>query len=935
MLVVVQAKSAGELDAVESIKQSIVGETLPGEISAHFGSVEDCGKVGMDINYFDPLGTAKDVKQLHDGRPICASVHAIQPGGQAATHPAIERGLVLTHIEGEPLVGMDPMDVQDILLGARRYIMVPKESDRFKAFQERCIARSAAAGSNAAYMQRALAQSEAEQETEKQRAARFTRLQHTHNDTVGCLEKLHGVMAEPGSREERLRTVAQLMKDTALAREEHIMHKRRKTATNREDAGPQREDSKEPDDPRCQKVVALCRQLVSEYQEWDEAHYYLGFALGNMLDEWDEANGEYRVVIRLNPEHGPAKYALAGAERCLRQQREEDAQQMRERHLEVVRAVCSELAIGAPVVLVGIKSQPELNGKTGVVEGVDAEKGRYTIAVDGDKKRKNLKPANLVTPDKSKVTEEAGESSAAELKSAGNDAFGTKDWDRALQLYSQSVRLDGKSQVAAKTWSNLAATLCKLSYFDEALKAAEQGTICDPQWGKAWWRRGVVLSLVREFAYAAKCYERACVLEPSNGTFAQAARDARKVLGIGEAKDEKGMRKMSLDQAPGVVYRKTDEIKGGPMAAWKKATEHAGGLQGWAVSTRAKEVQFLASTGADVDPREFSAEDLIGICSSESWIVGGLIEWVQGLQGGLCQLFLAGVSPAQAGRDAALRYRELVASGNFSQEEMKRFEAENFGGFSGDAVPQLFCGWVTLAGGGMLWLETGTVASPSNILLPAHPMLNGFAQERHQQMLAITISIANLHATIQQIWAAKTGSNNVLMPAAVQVAVDTWMTNMGNAQHKDSETVTVEAAVTYLKKQLHAGISWDDGCRQLVSCWFRGSVLFSQLIRLQGLGGEAYKMLSWALEMIEAVDEEFQVTAKKRFNECGSAFVPSIRRSVLQGVGTSSYATARLVTTHAPIAFNSLVAACALYGYCHYVHLLLFVRPCHSLTNHL
>ena len=70
---------------------------------------------------------------------------------------------------------------------------------------------------------------------------------------------------------------------------------------------------------------------------------------------------------------------------------------------------------------------------------------------------------------------------SAELKSAGNDAFGTEDWDRALQCYARSVSLaDPCCKVSAKTYSNLAATLCKLSLFDDAKACAKRSTQIDP-----------------------------------------------------------------------------------------------------------------------------------------------------------------------------------------------------------------------------------------------------------------------------------------------------------------------------------------------------------------------------------------------------------------------------------------------------------------------
>jgi len=70
---------------------------------------------------------------------------------------------------------------------------------------------------------------------------------------------------------------------------------------------------------------------------------------------------------------------------------------------------------------------------------------------------------------------------SAELKSAGNDAFGTEDWGRALQCYARSVSLaDPCCKVSAKTYSNLAATLCKLSLFDDAKACAKRSTQIDP-----------------------------------------------------------------------------------------------------------------------------------------------------------------------------------------------------------------------------------------------------------------------------------------------------------------------------------------------------------------------------------------------------------------------------------------------------------------------
>ena len=67
---------------------------------------------------------------------------------------------------------------------------------------------------------------------------------------------------------------------------------------------------------------------------------------------------------------------------------------------------------------------------------------------------------------------------------------------------------------------------------------------------------------------------------------------------------------------------------------------------------------------------------------------------------------------------------------------------------------------------------------------------------------------------------------------------------------------------------------------------YRGSILHAQLLRLQGMHGEAYRHLTWAIDMLEAVDQEFRVSERRAFDECGSAFRPSIKRAVWQ-VGPS------------------------------------------------
>eukprot|EP01043_Picozoa_sp_COSAG02_P041926 COSAG02_NODE_3521_length_6619_cov_27.887117_5_plen_248_part_00 len=55
-------------------------------------------------------------------------------------------------------------------------------------------------------------------------------------------------------------------------------------------------------------------------------------------------------------------------------------------------------APGCSVVLSGLQSQPELNGKVGVIRGFNVEKGRYTVDVEGRERAVRLKSENVFIP---------------------------------------------------------------------------------------------------------------------------------------------------------------------------------------------------------------------------------------------------------------------------------------------------------------------------------------------------------------------------------------------------------------------------------------------------------------------------------------------------------------------------------------------------------
>ena len=52
------------------------------------------------------------------------------------------------------------------------------------------------------------------------------------------------------------------------------------------------------------------------------------------------------------------------------------------------------LAEGSAVVATGLTGAPELNGRRGTIEGWDEETGRYAVRLEGERRRKRLRPEN-------------------------------------------------------------------------------------------------------------------------------------------------------------------------------------------------------------------------------------------------------------------------------------------------------------------------------------------------------------------------------------------------------------------------------------------------------------------------------------------------------------------------------------------------------------
>ena len=114
---------------------------------------------------------------------------------------------------------------------------------------------------------------------------------------------------------------------------------------------------------------------------------------------------------------------------------------------------------------------------------------------------------------------EEGVDNAERFRVLGNDAFAAFKWNEAVHFYRKSISCEGESKLSSKVYSNLAATLCKLSQYSEADIEAQSAIDRDPKWGKAWWRKGTVRELQKDFLGALRNYEKATELDPNQRTY--------------------------------------------------------------------------------------------------------------------------------------------------------------------------------------------------------------------------------------------------------------------------------------------------------------------------------------------------------------------------------------------------------------------------------
>ncbi|CAI4218489.1 unnamed protein product [Parascedosporium putredinis] len=103
--------------------------------------------------------------------------------------------------------------------------------------------------------------------------------------------------------------------------------------------------------------------------------------------------------------------------------------------------------------------------------------------------------------------------SADELKTKGNQAIAAKNFDEAIDFFTQAIAIQPENHIL---YSNRSAAHASKKDWKHALADAEKTTQLKPDWGKGWGRKGAALHGNGDLLGAADAYEEGLKIDPNN-----------------------------------------------------------------------------------------------------------------------------------------------------------------------------------------------------------------------------------------------------------------------------------------------------------------------------------------------------------------------------------------------------------------------------------
>ncbi|KAL2154641.1 hypothetical protein VTH82DRAFT_3317 [Thermothelomyces myriococcoides] len=128
-------------------------------------------------------------------------------------------------------------------------------------------------------------------------------------------------------------------------------------------------------------------------------------------------------------------------------------------------------------------------------------------------------------------------STAEELKALGNKAIAAKNFDEAIDKFTQAIALDPNNHIL---YSNRSAAYASKKDWDKALSDAEKTTQLKPDWPKGWGRKGSALYGKGDLRGARDAYEQGLKLDPNNAGMKNDLESVKRALEAGPGFDPTG-----------------------------------------------------------------------------------------------------------------------------------------------------------------------------------------------------------------------------------------------------------------------------------------------------------------------------------------------------------------------------------------------------------
>lgn len=126
---------------------------------------------------------------------------------------------------------------------------------------------------------------------------------------------------------------------------------------------------------------------------------------------------------------------------------------------------------------------------------------------------------------------------AEEFKNEGNTLMRGEQYEKAIEMYTKAIALDGSNAVY---YCNRAAAHSKLNKHEDAIQDCERAVVIDSSYSKAYGRMGLAYTSLNMHNDAKRCYEKALELDPDNQSYHNNLRIA-----------EEKMREANISQAGG------------------------------------------------------------------------------------------------------------------------------------------------------------------------------------------------------------------------------------------------------------------------------------------------------------------------------------------------------------------------------------------------